>query len=48
MTLDQEIKVQRFMLSAYEMMQSEDWDECRAQEFVSGLAELYEEMYLRK
>ena len=48
MTLDQEIKVQRFMQSAYEMIQSENWDECRAQQFMMELSELYEEMYLRK
>lgn len=46
MTLEQEIKVQRFMLGAYKMMQSEDWDESYAQEFISELAELYEKMYL--
>jgi hypothetical protein len=48
MTLEQEIKVQRFMLGAYEMAQSEDWDESCAQEFIMELSELYEQMYLTK
>ena len=48
MTLDQEIKVQAFMKSAYKMSQSESWNESRAQEFIMELAELYETMYLCK
>lgn len=48
MTLEQEVKVQRFMLGAYEMMQSDNWNESRAQEFIMELSELYEKMYLCK
>jgi len=48
MTLEQEVKVQAFMKGAYKMMQSEDWNESRAQEFIMELAELYEKMYLCK
>jgi len=47
MTLEQEVKVQKFMLGAYKMMQSGDWDESSVQEFMMDLSELYEEMYLR-
>jgi len=48
MTLEQEVKVQAFMKGAYEMMQSENWDECGAQEFIMELSDLYEKMYLCK